>query len=60
MKYAPENSPVLCGRKEVLLLNKCNYCQEKKETEAAAVSRVANPSSAPALTEFNTFNAIKL
>ncbi len=42
------------------LKSKCNSFQEKKETEAAVVSGVANLSPAPALTALNIFNAIKL
>ncbi len=33
---------------------------KKKETEAAVMSEVANPSSAPALIALNMFNAVKL
>ncbi len=60
VERASEKSPVWCGRKDVLRLNKCNSCQENKKTEAAIVSGVANPSSAPALTVLKIFNAHKL
>ncbi len=43
---------VLCGRKEVLLLNKYSYRQEKTRPKQQ-LCRLANP-------ELNTFNAIKL
>ncbi len=36
------------------------FLSRKKETEAAVVSGVANPSSAPVLTVLNIFNAVKL
>ncbi len=43
--------------KDVLCLNNFFF---KKETEAAVVSGVANPSSSPLLTALNIFNAVKL
>ncbi len=46
--YTSETSPVWCGHKDVLHLNKRNPFQEK-ETEAAVVNGVANPSPAPTL-----------
>ncbi len=53
-----ETSPVWCGHKDVLHLNKCNPFQEKKETEAAVVNGVANPCPAPALKALNIFNTL--
>ncbi len=43
LERASETSPVWCGHKDVLHLNKRNPFQEK-ETEAADVNGVANPS----------------
>ncbi len=54
---ASETSPVWCGHKDVLHLNKRNPFQEK-ETEAAVVNGVANPSPAPALIALNIFAAL--
>ncbi len=58
LERASETSPVWCGHKDVLHLNKRNPFQEKKETEAAVVNGVANPSPAPALIVLNIFNAL--
>ncbi len=43
VESAPETSPVWCGSKNVLRLNKFTSCQEKK-WQTAVVSGVANPS----------------
>ncbi len=60
LERASEKSPVWYGREKILRLNKCNSSQEKKKTEAAVVSGLANLSSTPALTAFNIFNTVKL
>ncbi len=55
LERTSETSPVWCGHKDVLWLNKRNPFQEKKETKAAVVNDgVANPSPAPALNIFYT------
>ncbi len=52
-----ETSPVWCGHKDILDLNKHNPFQEK-ETEAAVVNGVANTSPAPVLIALNILNAL--
>ncbi len=54
LERASETSPVWCGHKDVLHLNKHNPW----ETGAAVVNGVANPSPAPALIALNIFNAL--
>ncbi len=57
LERASETSPVWCGHKDILHLNKRNPFQEK-EKEAAVVNGVANPSPAPALIALNIFKAL--
>ncbi len=54
LEHASEKSLVWCGRKDIAR----NATQEKNKTEAAVVSGVPNPSSAPALIALNIFNAL--
>ncbi len=51
LERASETSPIWCGHKDVLHLNAILF--KKKETEAAVVNGVANPSPAPALIVLN-------
>ncbi len=56
LERASEKSPVWCGHKDVLRLNKGWFLSRKKETEAAVVCGVTNRSPAPALNIFNALN----
>ncbi len=35
LEWASENSPIWCGRKVILRLNKCNSCQEKRDRSSS-------------------------
>ncbi len=52
-----ETSPVWCGHKDVLHLNKRNPFQEKRD-RGSSCEWGANPSPAPALIALNIFNAL--